>query len=72
LYTADAVGWLAFAKIAMGWPLAALAALVTIWAVRRADRRTNELTSTADHDGRDEEGKRPARRLAPDPGRHRR
>ncbi|MGV9869079.1 DUF3159 domain-containing protein, partial [Rhodococcus koreensis] len=38
LYDSDQTGWLAFARIAMGWPLAGLALLVTIWAVRRADR----------------------------------
>ncbi|WP_072687708.1 DUF3159 domain-containing protein [Rhodococcus marinonascens] len=38
LYDADQTGWLAFARIAMGWPMAGLALLVTIWAVRRADR----------------------------------
>ncbi|QNG19047.1 DUF3159 domain-containing protein [Rhodococcus triatomae] len=38
LYDADSTGWLAVARIAMGWPLAGLALLVTIWAVRRADR----------------------------------
>ena len=38
LYESDQTGWLAFARIAMGWPLAGLALLVTIWAVRRADR----------------------------------
>ena len=37
LYDADQEGWLAVARIAMGWPLAALAFLVTIWAARRAD-----------------------------------
>ncbi|AOW94535.1 hypothetical protein BFN03_06525 [Rhodococcus sp. WMMA185] len=38
LYDADQTGWLAVARIAMGWPLAGAALLVTIWAVRRADR----------------------------------
>jgi hypothetical protein len=73
LYAENAVGWLAFAKIAMGWPLAALAALVTVWAVRQADRRTKELR-TRDEQGEDEqgedergEGSQPAT-----PGRHRR
>ncbi|MFG1794774.1 DUF3159 domain-containing protein [Nocardia sp. NPDC049149] len=36
LYDADRTGWLAFARIAMGWPLTAVALVVTIWAVRRA------------------------------------
>jgi uncharacterized protein DUF3159 len=43
LYVANEVGWLAVARIAMGWPLTALAALVTIWAVRRADQRQKAL-----------------------------
>ncbi|WP_330229664.1 DUF3159 domain-containing protein [Nocardia sp. NBC_00508] len=36
LYDTDRTGWLAFARIAMGWPLTAVALGVTIWAVRRA------------------------------------
>jgi len=43
LYAANQVGWLAFARIAMGWPLTAIAALVTIWAVRKADQRQKAL-----------------------------
>lgn len=43
LYEANYVGWLAFARIAMGWPLTAIAALVTVWAVRRADQRRKAL-----------------------------
>lgn len=36
LYDAGSTGWLAAARIAMGWPLTALALVVTVWAVRRA------------------------------------
>lgn len=36
LYGAGSTGWLAFARIAMGYPLLAVALLVTYWAVRRA------------------------------------
>ncbi|WP_433526379.1 DUF3159 domain-containing protein [Nocardia pseudovaccinii] len=36
LYDTDRTGWLAFARIAMGWPLTAVALAVTVWAVRRA------------------------------------
>ncbi|NVN49727.1 DUF3159 domain-containing protein [Mycolicibacterium hippocampi] len=36
LYDAGSTGWLAVARIAMGYPLLALALLVTWWAVRRA------------------------------------
>lgn len=38
LYEDDRVGWLGVARIAMGYPLAAVALVVCIWAVRRADR----------------------------------
>ncbi|GGK40919.1 DUF3159 domain-containing protein [Nocardia camponoti] len=36
LYDTDHTGWLAAARIAMGWPLTAIALAVTVWAVRRA------------------------------------
>ncbi|GAB4584961.1 DUF3159 domain-containing protein [Nocardia sp. IFM 10818] len=36
LYDADSTGWLAAARIGMGWPLTAVALVVTVWAVRRA------------------------------------
>jgi hypothetical protein len=36
LYQADQTGWLGFARIAMGWPLTAVAALVTYLAIRVA------------------------------------
>ncbi|HWE90285.1 MAG TPA: DUF3159 domain-containing protein [Pseudonocardiaceae bacterium] len=45
LYDQNQVGWLAFARIAMGWPLTAVAALVTVWAVHRADVRQKALRS---------------------------
>ncbi len=38
LYDADRTGWLAAARIGMGWPLTGVALLVTFWAVRRADK----------------------------------
>lgn len=38
LYDSDQTGWLGFARIAMGWPLTALAALVTYLAIRAAQR----------------------------------
>lgn len=42
LYDSKETGWLAVARIGMGWPLTGLALLVTIWAVRRAghDRKS--------------------------------
>ncbi|MEV6594780.1 DUF3159 domain-containing protein [Streptomyces acidicola] len=43
LYEASTTGWLAFAKIAMGFPLLGLAAVVGIWAVRRAAKRREVL-----------------------------
>ena len=47
LYDTDQTGWLAFARIAMGWPLAAVALVVSIWAARRADHLTKPATDTA-------------------------
>jgi hypothetical protein len=38
LYDVDQTGWLGVARIAMGWPLTALAALVTYLAIRSAQR----------------------------------
>jgi Protein of unknown function (DUF3159) len=38
LYQADQTGWLGVARIGMGWPLSALAALVTYWAIKSAQR----------------------------------
>jgi uncharacterized protein DUF3159 len=38
LYDADQTGWLGVARIAMGWPLTAIAALVTYLAIRAAQR----------------------------------
>jgi hypothetical protein len=32
----------------MGWPLTAIAALVTVWAVRKADQRQKILTEAAE------------------------
>lgn len=39
LYLEDSTGWLAFARVAMGYPLTALAGVVLFWAIRRADKR---------------------------------
>ena len=38
LYDADKTGWLGVARIAMGWPLTAVAALGTYLAIRAAQR----------------------------------
>lgn len=48
LYAANEVGWLAVARIAMGWPLTAVAALVTVWAVRKADLRLKATTGVGE------------------------
>jgi hypothetical protein len=45
LYASDETGWLAFARIAMGYPLTGLALLVTVWAVRRAAKVAEEADS---------------------------
>jgi hypothetical protein len=39
LYVSDETGWLGVARIAMGWPLTILAALVVVWAWRRSSKR---------------------------------
>ena len=43
LYDGDHTGWLAFARIAMGYPLLACAFVVVVWAVRRSDRRLKAI-----------------------------
>ena len=50
LYDTDHTGWLAVARIGMGWPLTALVLLVTVWAVRRADHVVDEDALDADAD----------------------
>ncbi|OMB98477.1 hypothetical protein A5733_07645 [Mycobacterium sp. NS-7484] len=46
LYDADETGWLGFARIAMGWPLTAVAALVTYLAIRAAQRAVHAADAT--------------------------
>lgn len=43
LYNADQTGWLGVARIAMGWPLTALAALVTYLVVKYVQRELAQL-----------------------------
>jgi len=43
LYDRDQTGWLAFAKLAMGYPLTALSIAVGVWAVARAGHRQRDL-----------------------------
>jgi hypothetical protein len=47
LYDADRTGWLGFARIAMGWPLTGVAALVTYFAIKAAQRAVR--ASDEDH-----------------------
>ena len=45
LYDANQTGWLGVARIAMGWPLTAVAALVTYLAIRTAQRALHALNA---------------------------
>lgn len=50
LYDADKTGWLGVARIAMGWPLTAIAALITYLAIRAAQRAMHaEHAAAADN-----------------------
>jgi uncharacterized protein DUF3159 len=44
LYDADQTGWLVVARIAMGWPLTAVSAVVTYLAVKAAQRALTSVT----------------------------
>jgi len=55
LYDGDQVGWLAVARLAMGYPLMAIALLATVWAVRRADKRLKAAEEAATATVSDEE-----------------
>jgi hypothetical protein len=48
LYDMQEIGWLGVARLAMGLPLTAVAALVTVWAIRRDKRsiQTSQLGKT--------------------------
>jgi hypothetical protein len=52
LYDEDQTGWLAFARIAMGYPLTAIALLVTVWAVRTAGHRQRDIEQAAEDEDR--------------------
>ena len=68
LYDADQTGWLGVARIAMGWPLTAVAALVTLLAIRYAQRVLRaENPPAADDDEPGESEHKEASRLEPDP-----
>jgi hypothetical protein len=48
LYDSDHTGWLVVARISMGWPLTAAAALVTFLAIRVAQRALDTTAVTAE------------------------
>jgi len=48
LYDSDHTGWLVVARISMGWPLTAAAALVTFLAIRVAQRALEAAAVTAE------------------------
>lgn len=48
LYNEDQTGWLAFARLAMGYPLTAVALVVTVWAVTRAGHRVKKIETDAE------------------------
>lgn len=50
LYDEGQTGWLAFAKISMGYPLTALALAVAVWAVARAGHRMRDLKQAEESD----------------------
>lgn len=50
LYDEDLTGWLAVARLAMGYPLFAVALAVTVWAVRRAKHRQELREATEESD----------------------
>ncbi|HET7665892.1 MAG TPA: DUF3159 domain-containing protein [Mycobacterium sp.] len=56
LYDADQTGWLGVARIAMGWPLTAVAALVTYLAIRTAQRALHAHDAEVTGKAADEHG----------------
>ena len=61
LYDADETGWLGVARIAMGWPLAAVGALVTYLAIRTAQRALHADPAVAAEAEPARDGAEPAR-----------
>ncbi|WP_246361054.1 DUF3159 domain-containing protein [Haloechinothrix aidingensis] len=55
LYLEDETGMLAVARIAMGFPLFALALLVTIWAIRRSTKRLRVIEAETEAEETDAE-----------------
>lgn len=56
LYNADQTGWLGVARIAMGWPLTAAAAVVTYLAVKYVQRALDERPAEAEREPRSVRG----------------
>jgi hypothetical protein len=55
LYNEDQTGWLAVARLAMGYPLTAIALVVTVWAVTRAGHRVRKIEADAEAEEREVE-----------------
>lgn len=55
LYDEVSVGWLAVARLAMGYPLMAVALVVTVWAVRRSDKRFKAALAREEQENREAE-----------------
>ncbi|WP_237421711.1 DUF3159 domain-containing protein [Gordonia sp. SID5947] len=53
LYDHGSTGWLAVARISMGWPLTALAVLATVVLVRRATREEDRMDAVDEATGAD-------------------
>lgn len=49
LYDSNRTGWLGFARIAMGWPLTAVAALATYLAIKSAQKSVHAAAGDEDH-----------------------
>ena len=60
LYDSDQTGWLGVARIAMGWPLTAVAALVTYLAIRTAQRAVHQAHAHEAHGAHKDVGAAPA------------
>ncbi|MER5265786.1 DUF3159 domain-containing protein [Actinosynnema sp. NPDC002837] len=52
LYDEASVGWLAAARLAMGYPLMAVALIATVWAVRRSDKRLKATLAREEEENR--------------------
>ena len=63
LYDQNNVGLLGLARIAMGYPLTAIAIAVTVWAVRKADKRLAQLAAD-ESDTADQPATQPASETA--------